>query len=170
MAVTVASLCRMIVQVVPVQPPVKPPNAEVPTGVAVRVTGVPAGKLATHEISVLAQLSPEGVLFTVPIPVPEKSSVRTGSPPPPPPVVLVKQTTFAVMYPVTIAPEADRPLVSAFVFTVAEIRVPPHGPPVTVIRPVEFTVTMAGVFEFQMTWSVMSLVTGGWTNVPRARS
>jgi hypothetical protein len=51
-AVTVVLLCNRIVQVVPVQPPAKPPNTEVPTGVAVRVTGVPVGKLVTHEISV----------------------------------------------------------------------------------------------------------------------
>ena len=100
-------------------------------------------------MSVLAQLSPGGALVTIPVPVPEKPSVRVGSPPPPP-VVLVKQTTFAVMYPVTIAPDADKPLLSAFVFTVAEIRVPPHVSPVAVTRPVEFTVTMAGVFEDQM--------------------
>jgi hypothetical protein len=135
----------------------------VPTGVAVRVTGVPVGKLATHEISVLAQLRPAGVLVTIPVPAPAKLTAMVGSPPPPPPVVPVKQTTLALIYPVTIAPDADKPLVSAFVCTVAEIRVPPQGPPVTVIRPVEFTVTMAGVFEAHVTWSVISLVTGGWT-------
>jgi len=128
--------------------------------VAVRVTLVPLGKLATHGCGpVLAQLSPEGELVTVPVPVPGKVTVRIGSP-----LVLVpvKHTTFAVMYPVTIAPDADTPPASLFVCTVAEMRVPPQGPPVTVIRPVELTVTIAGVFEVHVTWSVISLVTGGW--------
>ena len=150
MAVTVASVCRRIVQVVPLQLPPKPPNTELPTGVAVTVTDVSIGKLVTHEMSVLAQLKPEGETVTIPVPVPEKPSVRVGSPPPPP-LVPVKQTTLAVIKPVTIAPDADRPLASAFVCTVAEIRVPPQGPPVTVIRPVEFTVTICGVFENQVT-------------------
>ena len=39
--------------------------------------------------------------------------------------------------------------------------VPPQESPVALIRPVELTVTMSGVFEPQVTWSVMSLVTGG---------
>jgi hypothetical protein len=48
------------------------------------------------------------------------------------------------------------------VVTVAEIIVPPQDTPVAVISPVEFTVTICGVFELHVTWFVMSLVTGGW--------
>ena len=43
----------------------------------------------------------------------------------------------------------------------AETSVLPQEPPVAVIVPVESTVTICGVFEFQVTWLVMSLVTGG---------
>jgi hypothetical protein len=73
----------------------------------------------------------------------------------------VKQITFAVILPVTIAPEEDRFPVLLFVVTVAETRALPHARPVAVKRPVELTVTIWGVFEFQVTWLVMSLVTGG---------
>jgi len=57
---------------------------------------------------------------------------------------------------VIIAPDEPVPVV------VAETRVFPQEKPVSVISPVEETVTMSGVFEFQVTWFVMSLVTGGW--------
>ena len=65
------------------------------------------------------------------------------------------------MDPVTIAPDEDIPPSLLFFFTVAEIIVPPHDCPVAVINPVELTVTISGVFEVQVTWSVMSFVTGG---------
>ena len=64
---------------------------------AVSETAVPVGKLVTQEMSVLAQLSCEGELVTVPVPPPEKLTVTVGSPPPPPPLELTKQTTFAVI-------------------------------------------------------------------------
>ena len=167
MAVTVESVCSRTVQVVllPVHPPpLQPPNTDGATGVAVSRTVVSAGKLVTHEICVLAQLNSEGETITVPVPPPAKLSVRVGSPPPlppPPPLELTKQTTLAVIEPVTTAPDADRPLASAFVCTVAEIRVLPQAAPVAVSRPVELTVNISGVLDAQVTWSVMSLVTGG---------
>jgi hypothetical protein len=86
-AVTVVSVCRTRTQVeVPVQPPVQPPNVDGATGVAVRVTVVPDGKLSTQVIDALVQLKPEVELVTVPLPLPRKFTVRIGSPPPAPPV------------------------------------------------------------------------------------
>ena len=92
----------------------------------------------------------------LPVPGPKKFTVRSGPEP-----VEVKQTTFAVMDPVTIAPDEDILPALLFVVTVAEIRVPPQAKPVTAIRPVELTVTMSGVLEVHLTWFVISLVTGG---------
>jgi hypothetical protein len=54
------------------------------------------------------------------------------------------------------------------VFAVAETSVPPHDSPVAVRKPVALTVNIPVVFDTQVTWSVMSLVTGGWIYVPRA--
>ena len=127
---------------VPVQPPDHPPNVDGETGLAVRVTAVPDGKLSTQLTFVLEQVNPEVVLATTPVPLPEKLTVRTGSDPPLPPLPLpVKQTTFAVINPVTIAPEEDTPEPSWFVVTVAETKPPPQSSPVATIRPVELTVT-----------------------------
>jgi hypothetical protein len=131
------------------QPEDQPPN--VPLGSAVSVIIVP---LTNAALQLLVQLSPAGELVTVPLPVPRKFTVRIDAEP-------VKQVTFAVMVPVTMAPDEDSPPLLLFVFTVAEIRVPPQAWPVAVIRPVVFTVTICGVFEAQITWLVMSLVTGG---------
>ena len=145
---------------VPVQPPDQPPKVEGAIEVAVRVTVVPAGKLSTQLIAVLAQLKVG--LVTVPVPPPRKLTVKIGSAPPPPPPVLVKQTTLAVMEPVTTAPEEDTPDPVAFVVTVAEIRVfGPQTTPVAVISPVELTVTSWLSLDAQVTWLVISLVTGG---------
>jgi hypothetical protein len=74
----------------------------------------------------------------------------------------VKQTTFAVIVPTTSAPDEEMPPALLLVATVAVIRVFPQASPVAMIRPVELTVTICGVFEAQTAWSVMSLVTGGW--------
>jgi hypothetical protein len=74
------------------------------------------------------------------------------------------------MYPVTIAPDEDTPLPSLFVVAVADTKVPPQAWPVADNRPAELTVNICGVFEDQVTWLVMSLVTGGWMYVPRALS
>lgn len=87
-----------IVQVLPetrLQPD-HPPNVP-PTGVAVRVTSVPVGKLALHVLWALEQLRPSGELVIVPEPLPAKVTVMLGSANPPPPVVPVKQVTFAVI-------------------------------------------------------------------------
>ena len=138
-------------------PPLHPPN-EPPTGVALRVTVVPLAKLALHAPCwVLEQLIPPGELVTVPEPLPAKRTVRIGDPP-----VLVKQTTFAVMDPVTMAPDEDSPPALLFVVTVAETREPPHANPVAVSSPVELTENICVSFEAHVTLFVMSLVTGGW--------
>jgi hypothetical protein len=126
-----------------------------PVGVAVNMIAVPFGKFTLH---VDGQLIPNGELVTVPVPEPEKFTARTGSEPPPVPV---KQTTFAVILPGTIAPDEDMPPALLLVVTVAVIREPPQKLPVAVIRPVELTVTICGVFEAQTAWSVISLVTRG---------
>jgi hypothetical protein len=127
-------------------------DVALPVGVAVNVIAVPLAKFALHVDRQL--LIPPGLLLT--LPVPETLTVRRG------PAVPVKQTTFAVMLPVTMAPDDDRPPALLFVFTVAEMSVFPQARPVAVISPVEFTVTICGVFEDQITWFVMSLSTGGW--------
>ena len=93
--------------------------------------------------------------MTVPEPGPGKFTVRVGPEP-------VKQTTLAVILPVTNAPFEVRFPVLVLVVTVAETRAFPHASPVAVNRPAEFTVTISGVLESHVTWFVMSLVTGGW--------
>ena len=118
-------------------------------GVPVRVTVVPLTKLALHTVG---QSMPDGELLTVPLP--ETSTVRIGPVP-------VKQMTFAVIDPVTIAPDEDIFPTLLFVVTVAETMEHPHAKPVAVSRPVESTVAMSGVFDAHVTWVVMSLVTGG---------
>jgi hypothetical protein len=160
LTVTTRSAVKLlIIQVCPntvsqfplVQLTVKPGSAVAPT-----LTAVPLAKLS---LQLVAQLAPEGVKVTLPVPAPAKSTVSIGEPPPPP--VPVKQTTFACIDPVTIAPDEVRPPSLLFVCTVAEMIVPPQEIPVALIRPVEFTTTMSGVFEPHVTWFVMSFVTGG---------
>jgi hypothetical protein len=57
---------------VPLQAPDHPANVEPVLEVAVSVTAVPLAKLAVH---VVGQLMPEGVLMTVPVPVPASCTV-----------------------------------------------------------------------------------------------
>jgi hypothetical protein len=74
----------------------------------------------------------------------------------------VGQTTVAVISPVTMAPVDDTLPMLWLVVKVAEIRAAPQASPVAVTRPVAAsTVAISGVFDFQTTWSVMSLLTGG---------
>lgn len=142
--------------------PDHPPN--VPLGTAVKVTVVPVGKLPVQEEpGVAEQPRPAGELEIVPVPVPAKSIVTVGPVP-------VKQTTLAVMLPLTTAPEADRPEASALVCRAAEMIEPPHALPVTVNKPLDVTVMACGKLDAQVTWFVISLVTGGWTYVPMAVS
>ena len=150
-AVTVVSVWSRRTQDVPVQAPDQPPNVEGATGVAMRVTVVPLGKLSSQLTCVLGQLKAVGELVTVPVPLPEKLTVRTGSAPPPPLVVPVKQTTFAVMLPTTMAPDEDTPDPSWFVVTLAETKVAPQTPPVAVSKPVELMVNIWGSLEAQVT-------------------
>ena len=56
-------------------PPIQPAKDEPLAAVAVSVTEVPEGKLA---LQVCPQLMPEGVLATLPLPVPLKPTVRVG--------------------------------------------------------------------------------------------
>ena len=88
MAATATSAVKLfIVQVVPVpeHAPDQPPN--VPKAVSVSVTSVPTGKPPTHEVAVLAQLTPKGELVTVPEPEPGNVTVTVGSDVPPPPLL-----------------------------------------------------------------------------------
>jgi hypothetical protein len=133
-------------------------NVDPVFGAALSVTVVPLANEATQGEG-LKQLKPCEELVTAPDPFPRNVTVRAGEPAPPP--LLVKHTTFAVMDPVTIAPDDEIPPELLFVFTVAEMIVPPHAAPVTVITPEESTVIICGVFEVHVTWLVMSLVTGG---------
>jgi len=135
------------------------PNVEPLLGVAVSWTGVPVVKAVVLQVGAVdAQARPTGELAMVPEPMPLKFTVSVGLDPVPP---AAKQTTFAVMDPVTIAPEEDILPALLFVVTVAETRVLPQAKPVTVIRPVELTVTMFGVLEVHWTLLVISFVTGG---------
>ena len=54
-------------------PPLQPVNVEPEAGLAVSVTAVPEVKRVLH---VLPQLSPPGLLVTVPLPVPALFTVR----------------------------------------------------------------------------------------------
>ena len=67
-AVTDVSAVRVRLHVpVPVQAPDQPVNVEPVLGVAVSATAVPLAKLA---LQVAPQLMPDGLLVTVPVPVP----------------------------------------------------------------------------------------------------
>ena len=105
MTVTIRLLVKLvIVQTVPalVSHPTQVAEVAEPLGVAVSVIPVPLGKLLLH---VVAQPRPGGLLATVPVPT--ISTVRVGLPLPPDDDP--GQSTFAVMKPVTIAPEEDLP-------------------------------------------------------------
>ena len=65
----------MQVALVPVQPPAQPTKVEPSAEAAVRVTAVPGAKLAPH---VCPQLMPDGVLLTLPLPVPLRVTASTG--------------------------------------------------------------------------------------------
>src|SRR5215470_1478693 len=73
-ALTVESAVGVKVQVVVLltQAPLKPAKVEPALAVAVRVMGLPLGKLAEH---VAPQLIPAGLEVTVPLPVPEGATV-----------------------------------------------------------------------------------------------
>ncbi|HZP17917.1 MAG TPA: hypothetical protein VFB00_08135 [Terriglobales bacterium] len=137
LTVTVRLLVRLLIvhTAVPLPPSQPTQLAEValPVGVAVIVIAEPGGKLLLH---VVAQPSPGGVLEIVPVPM--ICAVKTGFPPPP----ALKQTTFAVMKPVTIAPDDDRFPVLLLVCTVAETRALPQARPVAVNTPFASTVTI----------------------------
>ena len=62
---------------VPLQAPLQPANVEPESGVAVKLTTVPFAKFAEH---VVPQEIPEGVLVTVPVPVPLLDTVRVTGP------------------------------------------------------------------------------------------
>jgi hypothetical protein len=62
---------------VPLHAPLHPPKVEPESGVAVKLTTVPLAKLAEH---VVPQESPEGILVTVPVPLPLLVTVRVKGP------------------------------------------------------------------------------------------
>lgn len=68
----------------------QPPNVEGVVGVAVNVIVVPLTKPWLHVPALDAQLRPGGELVTIPVPVPEKSTVSIGP-------ELLRQATFAVI-------------------------------------------------------------------------
>jgi hypothetical protein len=73
-AVTVALAVSVILHgAVPLQAPPQPANTESPVGVAVKVIAVPGTKSAWQ---VAPQLIPDGLLVTLPAPVPEDCTVR----------------------------------------------------------------------------------------------
>jgi len=76
-AVTCWLALRVITQVpVPLHPaPLHPAKDEPVADVAVSVTGVPKAKLA---LQVCPQLIPEGLLVTLPVPVPLRATVSAG--------------------------------------------------------------------------------------------
>ena len=117
-------------------------------GVAVRTTVVPETNAAKHGFPV--QDKPAGELVTVPVPGAVANCTVNSGPVP------VKQTTLAVMLPITIAFE-PLPLAGVVAVTTAL----PQASPVAVSRPVEFTVTICGVFDDHVTSFVRSLVPGG---------
>ena len=61
---------------VPLHAPPQPANVEPAAAAAFSVTNVPEGKLALLDVQAAAQLSPAGVLVTLPLPVPDLVSVR----------------------------------------------------------------------------------------------
>ena len=83
-AVTAVFAFTASVQVpVPEQPPpLQPANTDPEDGVAVRVTTVP---LENDLEQLEPQLMPEGLLVTVPVPVPDLFTWSVRPPPPPPP-------------------------------------------------------------------------------------
>lgn len=105
-AVTEVLAFKVTVQVfVPVQPPDHPAKLEPVAGVAVRVTAVPALKLAEH---VVPQLMPLGLLVTVPLPVPARVTLKLGCAGAVPKVAVT--VVFAVSLTVQVlVPEHDPP-------------------------------------------------------------
>ena len=73
-APTVVLAVRVTTQApVPVQAPVQPPKVELALTASVNVTRVPLAKLA---LQVVGQLMPDGLLMTVPAPVPALCTVN----------------------------------------------------------------------------------------------
>jgi hypothetical protein len=72
-----AFTARVHVAAVPAdaQSPPQPPKVEPAVALAVRVTLVPLAKLA---VQIPGQVIPAGVLITVPVPLPETTTVRLG--------------------------------------------------------------------------------------------
>lgn len=168
MTVTTRSLVSVRLQPRPVveSHPTHPPNVDPELGVAVSVTVLLAGKGPAHSVEHPSWL---GKLRIVPKPVPENWTVTIKLPlpplpplpPPPAPPVPEAQVTFAVIEPLMIAPEEERPPALLLVLTVAVTKELPQSTPPGERPPVDVTTATAGVLEFQRTWLVMSLVTGG---------
>src|SRR5207244_2749551 len=86
LAVTLLSALRTTVQVVavPVHAPLQPVQVEVASGVAVRVTLVPAAKASEHPPPE-PQAIPAGLLETTPFPARLTVNLNVEAVPPPPP-------------------------------------------------------------------------------------
>jgi len=65
----------MQLELVPLHAPPHPAKDEFAAGVSVSVTCVPASKLA---LQVCPQLMPDGLLVTLPVPLPPRATVRTA--------------------------------------------------------------------------------------------
>lgn len=90
---------------VPEQAPLHPPNVEPELAEAVSVTVAPAAKLAAH---VLPQFIPEGLLVTIPLPLPIRSTFNTKSPEVPVPLkVAVTLLEPDIVKPQVPVPEQD---------------------------------------------------------------
>jgi hypothetical protein len=72
LALSVTTQVGLVLQFASVQPA----NVEFALAVAVSVTLVPSGKLA---LQVAPQLIPEGLLVTVPVPVPTRVTLNAGA-------------------------------------------------------------------------------------------
>jgi hypothetical protein len=57
-------------------PPLQPANIDPDAAVAVNVTVLPVGNWALSALQVVPQLMPDGLLVTVPVPVPALFTVR----------------------------------------------------------------------------------------------
>jgi len=144
--------------------PTHPPNVDPVFGAAVSVRLVPAGKDVEQKD---AHPRPMGVVLIVPDPAPVNWTVIANMlplpppHPPPAPPIPEAQVTLAVIEPVIMAPDDERPPSLLLVLTVAVTIEFPQSTPPGERAPVDVTTTTVGVFELQRTWLVIFFVTGG---------
>jgi hypothetical protein len=160
--VTVTLFSSTTVQVEPlaVLHPFQLTEVDVPVGVPVKITPAPAVNVALHDEGV-EQSIPAGELVTVPVPVPLKLTVKTGWGPAGVHPRLAGPSTVTNMKPTTTFPFLFPPSVK----TLAEMLAPPQSSP-AVRWPVLSTRATGVTSDAQITWLVMSLVSGGCMYVP----